>query len=173
MAAAPDYKTLRDFKTQFEKATYQILAADGITAVMPGSEEQKIPWTAVAVRFDRGGATGEKGFVADQLNEEYDTFEGTLLIENIVDYRTDQENEEPYVDRDHARRLDELIAQEDALFLEHLRPFADALEWLEVLSIMPIDPDEAPESEREVNVSRMRWRVVFRIRPEAWPTVSP
>ena len=169
--AAPDWKTLLDFKSQFERAAYQILAAAGITALMPGDEEQQIPRTVVQVMFQRGAATGSMGLLPDGLNQEYDEYLGTLVIENTVDPSVDEENEEAYLERTHSRYLDELVATEAALFLEHLRPFTTArLPYLDVITIVPQDPDERPEHERELNVSRLRWQVKFAIRTTAWPT---
>ncbi|HEX2101313.1 MAG TPA: hypothetical protein VHF69_11640 [Candidatus Synoicihabitans sp.] len=173
---APDFVRLLDFKTQFEQAAYQLLNTVGIAPYMPGNEEQQLPRTTVQVMFQRGGATGLMGLLPDGLNQEYSEFLGMLVIENTVDYLIDQENQEPYLDRDHARFVDELVAKEAALFLEHTRPFATTdtlLPWLDVLTIVPQDPDERPEHEREVNVFRLRWQVKFCIRSDAWPVPTP
>lgn len=168
---APSYKVLFDFKTQIEQAAYQILAAGGITPGMPGQETERVPVSTTTVSFAPGGATGDKGLVADKLNEEYDTFEGVLTVENMTDFLVDEENGDGYLTREHVRRLDELCATEHALFMEHIRPFGAYLDYLDVQMLMPIEPDEAPESEREVNVARKRWRLRYKIRSDAWPVV--
>lgn len=102
----------------------------------------------------------------------YAQYEGTLIVANSVGYETDEKTGTAYLTEDHVRTIDELTSTEMALFMEPLQPFTAALlPALDVQMLMPIEPDERPESEREVNVAFCRWRVRFQIRQAGWPTL--
>jgi hypothetical protein len=169
------YAALFDFRTQFVKAARQILTAGGLASVGPGEGVQKIPRYYTTVDFARGAATGRKTFVAlgDRRSTEYSQYFGTLSILNTVPMETDEKSGTQYLTEDHARALDELVATEHALFMEHLEPFAaPLLPLLDVQELIPIEPDERPLADREVNAAFSRWRVKFEIRPAAWPAVD-
>lgn len=166
------YKALWDFRTQFVRAARQILEAGGIQANSPGDNVQQIPRYQTSIDFRRSGATGGMAPVrpGGWRYHEYAQYEGTLIVQNTVPYQTDAETGITFVEEDHLRKLDELQAIEHTLFMEHLEPFTAALlPKLDVQKIIPIDPDERPEAEREINTAMMRWRIVFQIRAEAWP----
>lgn len=175
------YAVLFDFRTQFVKAARQILAAGGITATGPGEGVAKIPRYYTSVDFQLGGATGRKSPVAlgDYRYSEYSQFYGTLSIFNTVPAETDEKSGTAYLTEDHARTLDELIATEHTLFMEHLEPFSgldgDSVQFLplyDVQEILPMEPDERPIADREINAAFLRRRIKFDIRRTAWPTVA-
>lgn len=171
------YAALFDFRTQFVKASRQILDAGGITAEGPGEGNQKVPRYYTSVDFQIGSATGLKAPLYHDLgagnwrNGMYAQYEGTLSIMNTVGYETDAKSGTAYLTEDHVRTIDQLTSQEMALFMEPLQPFTAALlPLLDVQLLQPIEPDERPEADREVNVAFRRWRVRFSIRQAAWPT---
>jgi hypothetical protein len=169
------YAKVFDFRTQFVKAARQILAAGGITAYGPGEGIQQVGRTMTVVDFLRGAATGRQTPVAlgDWRYAEYSQFTGTLVVSNTVPMEIIQKDAGGYLTEDHVRDLEELTSTEHALFMEHLEPFTSALlPYLDVQELVPIEPDERPQSDREVNVANMRWRVKFEIRKSAWPTVA-
>lgn len=175
------YAALFDFRTQFVKAARQILAAGGITAVGPGEGVQQVPRYYTTVDFSRGAATGRKSPVAlgDFRFSEYGQFTGTLSIMNTVPIQTDEKSGTAYLTETHADALGRLVAQEHTLFMEHLEPFsaldeagAKFLPLLDVQELIPMEPDERPEQDREINLAFARWRVKFEIRRTAWPTVE-
>jgi hypothetical protein len=164
-----------DFRTQFVKAGRQILAAGGIVARGPGDGVEKVPRYFTSVDFQRGAATGRKTPVAlgDRRYSEYSQFFGVLTIMNTVPAETDEKTGTVYITEDHATALSELCAREHTLFMEHLEPFTSTLlPGIDVLEMIPIDPDERPIGDREVNAAFMRWRVKFEIRYDGWPTVA-
>lgn len=167
------YAARFDFRTQFVKAARQILTAHGIEAAGPGDGLLKIPRYFTSVDFTRGPATGRKGPVAlgGRRYSEYNQFLGTLAIFNTVEVETEEKTGLAYVTETHARVLDELCAKEHAIFMEHLEPFTAALlPWLDVQELMPIEPDERPANDRELNGAFTRWRIKFEIRYDAWPS---
>lgn len=167
-----EYAKIFDFRTQFVKAARQILAGAGITALGPGEGKPKISRTETTVDFLRGAATGRQTIVSlgGSRYREYSQFYGVLSIMNTSPYITDGKTDNAYITEDHVRALEELTSNEHALFMEHLEPFsAELLPNLDVQEILPIEPDERPAPDREVNASYMRWRVKFEIRNTAWP----
>ena len=172
------YATLFDFRTQFVKAARQILDAGGITAEGPGEGNQRVPRYYSSIDFAAGASTGIKAPIYQDLgggnfrSGMYAQFEGILSVMNTVGYETEAKTGIAYLTEDHVRTIDELTSKEMALFMECLQPFtASLLPNLDVQMVMPIDPDERPEQDREVNVAFRRWRVRFQIRQSAWPTV--
>lgn len=162
-----------DFRTQFVKAARQILAAGGIEATGPGEGTEQVPRYTTTVDFQRGAATGRKSpvILGDRRYYEYSQFYGTLAIMNTVPMETDEKTGDQYLTEDHCRTLDELVAKEHALFMEHLEPFTSALlPYLDVQEIIPIEPDERPIEEREVNAAFYRARIKFEIRSDGWPS---
>lgn len=174
------YAALFDFRTQIVKAARQILDAGGITAIGPGEGDQKLPRYVTVVDFQRGAfdPASQSRLIQDlgagaRRSSMYCRFTGTLTIMNSVPYETDEKEEDAYLTEDHARTLDELVAKELALFMEPLQPFTAALlPNLDIASILPIEPDERPVSEREVNVAFNRFLLGCAIRPGAWPDVA-
>lgn len=61
------YAEVFDFRTQFVKASRQILDAGGITAQGPGEGNQKIPRYYTSVDFQRGAATGIKAPIPQDI----------------------------------------------------------------------------------------------------------
>ena len=169
------YATVFDFRTQFVKAARQILAAGSIVAAGPGDGDNKIPRYFTSVDFQRGAATGRKGPVAlgDWRYYEYSQFFGVLSVLNTVPFETDPKTGDTYLTEDHARELDRLTSVEHALFMEHQEPFTSTLlPFLDVQELIPIEPDERPVADREINAAFARWRIKFEIRPTAWPTLA-
>lgn len=169
------YAALFDFRTQFVKAARQILTAGGIAARGPGDGVEKVPRYFTSVDFQIGAATGRKTAVAlgDFRYSEYSQFYGTLSVMNTVPAETDERSGTAYLTAEHARQLDELLAIEHTLFMEHLEPFTAALlPNFDVQEIMPLEPDERPPGEREVNTGYLRRRIKFEIRRSAWPVVD-
>jgi hypothetical protein len=167
-----EYAKRFDFRSQFVRAARQILAAGGIDADGIGSGNQQVPRTYTSVDFAAGAATGVKAPVAlgDRRYYEYSQFLGVLTIMNTAPIETVPEAEDAYITADHQRELDERVATERVLFMEHLEPFTAALlPWLDVQELIPIDPDERPVQDREINVAYLRYRVKFEIRYAAWP----
>ena len=57
--------------------------------------------------------------------------------------------------------------------MEHQEPFTSTLlPFLDVQELIPIEPDERPVADREINAAFARWRIKFEIRPTAWPTLA-
>lgn len=174
------YAALFDFRTQIVKAARQILSAGGIEAIGPGEGQQKLPRYFVAVDFVRGAfdPTIKQRLVQDlgagaRRSSMYCAFTGTLMIENSVPFETEEKSGSAYLTEDHARTLDELVSQQLALFMEPLQPFTAALlPNLDIQQIVPIEPDDRPVSEREVNIAYNRWLIRATIRPGAWPDVA-
>lgn len=169
------YATLFDFRTQIVKAARQILSAGGIAATGPGEGVAKVPRYYTSVDFQVGAATGRKSPVAlgDYRYMEYSHFTGNLAILNTVPAETEEKSGTSYLTEDHARTLDELVATEHVLFMEHIEPFTAAfLPLLDVQQILPLEPDERQMADREVNAAFLRRRLVFQIRQSAWPVVD-
>lgn len=167
------YAELFDFRTQVVRAARQILAAGGIEAVGPGEGVAKVPRYFISVDFARGGALGRKQPIPLSAGRafEYSSFAGILTVMVTVPMETDEKDGTAYLTETHARTLDETTAIAHTLFMEHLEPFtAVLLPKLDVQELVPIDPDERPESEPEINTVRLRWRLRFDIRPSAWPS---
>jgi hypothetical protein len=172
------HAALFDFRSQIVKAALQILSAGGITAYGPGQGVQEVGRYFVSVDFQRAGFTDNvKSPLALDLgagagrSRMYCEFTGTLSIMNSVPYETDEKTSAAYLLEDHVRTLDELTSTELALFMEPLQPFTAALlPNLDIMQLLPIEPDERPPSEREVNVAFTRWFIRASIRPSAWPT---
>lgn len=171
LARAEAYSLMFDFRTPIVKAARQILTNYGIDAVGPGEGTQKVPRYFTSIDFVRGAATGRKGPVklGDRRYMEYCEFFGTLAIFNTVPMETDEKTKTQYLSEDHARELDRLTSLEDAIFMEHVDALSPLLSLHEITSLMPIEPDERPENEREVNMAFRRWRAKVNIRYEAWP----
>lgn len=171
------FKALLDFRSQFVKAARQILDDGGIAATGPGEGTLNIPRYHSTVDFERGPATGSTAPIPLDLGAGpwrtpfHNEWEGTLTVLFSVPYETDEKTGAAYLTETHARTLDELDASALVLFAEGLFPFTAALlPNLDVLQILPIEPDERPEEQREVNTARTRFRVRFAIRQSAWPT---
>ena len=171
-----------DFRTQFTKAARQILDGYRITATIlgPGSGNQQVPRAYTSVDFQRGGADPTYKAPINlyfgggmMRNSQYAKFTGILSILNSCPYETEPESGNAYITQDHARLLDELCAQESAIFMEALQPFtADFLPYLDIQRLVEIEPDERPPAEREVNIAMMRWRVDFVIRRGQFPPTA-
>jgi hypothetical protein len=163
-----EYAKRFDFRTQFVKAARQILDAGGIEAAGPGDAVQRIPRYFTSVNFTRGAATGRKTpvILGDYRYAEYSQYFGTLAIYNTSPMGTTEKEADEYLLEDHVRVLDELCSKEHALFMEHLEPFTGLLPYLDVQELLPIEPDERPEQEREVDAAFMRWRVKFEMRTD-------
>lgn len=173
LARAQDYARCFDLRTAVVRAARQILDNYGITAAMPGSGDQNVPRAFTSVDFQKGAATGRKTVVilGDCRYLEYSEFYGILSVMNTVQIETTEETEDAYLTADHLRELDRLCSLEDAIFMEHVEPFTAALLPLhDICEIIPIEPDERPEEERELNVAFRRWRLKVAIRSDAWPS---
>lgn len=169
-----EYAKRFDFRTQFVKAARQILAAGSITATGPGEGVKNIPRYYTSVDFQRGAANSSRQkpvTLGGGRYSEYCQFLGVLSIFNTVPMETDEKTGAQYFTEFHARTIDELCAKEHTLFMEHLEPFVGFLPYLDVIQIVPIEPDERPLAEREVNAAFMRWQVKFEIRDNQWPSV--
>lgn len=174
------YAARFDFRSQFVKAAVQILAAGGITAYGPGQGINQMGRYFVSVDFQRGTFTPDvKSPLAQNLgagayrSRMYCQFTGILSIMNSVPFQTVEKTGEAYLLEEHVRTLDELQSQQLALFMEPLQPFtAELLPWLDVQQLLPIEPDERPVDEREVNVAFTRWQILASLRPTAWPDVA-
>lgn len=167
------YTKLFDFRSQFVKAARQILDAGGIEAAAPGDGIKRVPRHFTSLDFQRGAATGRQTHVAlgGWRYREYSQFTGTLSIWNTAPMAQIEKTDLIFDLEDHIRLIDELCAKEQVLFMEHMEPFsAQLLPNLDVQEIFPIEPDERPVNEREVDGAFMRWRVKFEIRKTAWPT---
>jgi hypothetical protein len=173
LARAQAYAERFDLRTAIVRAARQILDGYGLTAAIPGSGNTNVPRSFTSVDFQKGAATGRKLPVAlgDRRYFEYAEFYGTLTVMNSVPIETDAETEGAYLTAEHLRELDRLCSLEDAIFMEHVEPFTAALLPLhDVIEIIPIEPDERPEEEREINTAFRRWRIKVAIRSDAWPT---
>lgn len=167
-----EYAKRFDFRTQVVKAARQILTAGGVPAIGPGEGVQKVPRYYTSVDYQRGAATGNKSPVAlgDRRYSEYSEYFGVMTVINEIPVETIEKTAGGYLTEDHVRTLDELCAKEQTLFMEHLEPFTGLLPYLDVLQILPIEPDERPVQDRETNRAYMRWRVRLSIRYEGWPS---
>jgi hypothetical protein len=166
------YAELLDFRTQFVKAARQVLTAGGISAVGPGEGVQSIPRYYTTVDFQRGAATGRKAPVAlgGRRYYEFSQYYGVLSVMNTVTVEEEEKADGAYLTEAHVRVLDGLTSKEDVLFMEHLEPFTAALlPNLDVQELLPIEPDERPIADRELNAAFRRWRVKFEIRYDRWP----
>lgn len=174
------YAAVLDLRTQIVKAARQILAAGGITAIGPGEGNPQLPRSFSTVDFARGGFDPTRksplplnlggGAYRSSM---YSHFTGVLSVANYVPYETDEKGGGAYITETHARELDELCAKELVLFMEPLQPFTAALlPNLDIFAIVPIDPDDRPLTEREVNLAFVRWQITGAIRPTAWPNVA-
>jgi hypothetical protein len=172
LARAQEYAKRFDFRTAIVKAARQILADYDIVAVGPGDGVEKIPRYFTSVDFQRGAATGRKSPVAlgDRRYLEYSEYFGTFSILNTVPMETDERTGDEYLTPDHARELERLTSLEDAIFMEHHDAWSALLPLHEVTECFPIEPDERPINEREVNAAFRRWRLKVNIRYDAWPT---
>lgn len=167
------YAELFDFRTQIVRAARQILSAGGIEAAGPGDGVQRITRYFTSVDFQRGAATGQKAPIplSDSRAYEYSAYTGVLSFLVTVAAETEEKDGTAYLTETHVRTLDQVTATAHTLFMEHLEPFTSALlPSLDVREIVPLEPDERPEAEREINASRLRWRLTFAIRQSAWPS---
>jgi len=170
---AAAYALRFDFRTAIVKAARQILDGYDITAVGPGEGTAKTPRYFNSCDFVRGAATGRKSPVAlgGRRYLEYSEYFGTFSILNTVPMETTEKGEAEYLTEEHARELDRLTSLEDAIFMEHVGAFTpELLPYHEVTEMFPIEPDERPMQEREVNAAFRRWRLKVNIRYSAWPT---
>lgn len=170
---AAAYAKCFDFRTPIVRAARVQLEAFGIAAVGPGEGVAKTPRYFTSCDFVRGAATGRKCPVAlgGRTYMEFCEFLGVFSIMNTVPMETDEKSGEAFLSEEYVRELDRLTSLEDALFMEHISPFAPAQTPLhEVTSITPMEPDERPEREREVNVAFRRWQLKVNILYNAWPT---
>lgn len=174
------YAALFDLRTQIVKAARQILDAAGQTAIGAGEGVQQVPRYLTSLDFSRGAFDPtSKSPLAQDLgagpyrSSMYSRCTGTLSIMNAVPFETEQKSGSAYLTEDHQRTLDQITAQQLAIFMEPLQPFTEALlPNLDILRIIPIEPDDRPVNEREVNVSFNRWLLHIAIRPTAWPDVA-
>lgn len=174
------YAALFDFRSQIVKAAVQLLSSYGLNAYGPGQGVQKLGRHFISVDFQRGAFTENTKLPLIQdlgagrnRSSMYCEFTGTLSLMNSVPFETDEKTQEQYLTEDHVRELDQVTAQQLAIFMEPLQPFTSAnLPWLDVMQIRPIEPDDRPPSEREVNASFNRFALVVSIRPGAWPDVA-
>jgi hypothetical protein len=174
LARAQEYSKCFDLRTAVVKAARQILDSYGITAAIPGSGDTNVPRAFTSLNFQKGAATGRKTpvILGDRRYYEYSEFYGILSVMNTVPIETDPETEGAYITADHLRELDRLCSLEDAIFMEHAEQFTAALLPLhDIEEIIPIEPDERPEEEREINTAFRRWRLKVAIRDTAWPAV--
>lgn len=173
LARAQAYALIFDFRTPMVKAARQVLTTYGISAVGPGEGVNKVPRYCTSVDFQRGAATGRKCPVklGDRRYMEYCEFFGTFTLLNTVPIETDEKAENAFVSEDHVRELDRLTSLEDAIFMEHADLLSPLLPSHEVTEMFPIEPDERPIHEREINAAFRRWRVKINVRYEAWPSV--
>lgn len=172
LARAQAYSVVFDFRTAIVKAARQIMANYGITAQGPGDGITKVPRYFTSVDFQRGAATKRKSpvILGDRRYYEYSEFMGTFSVMITVPYETEQKNGTQYLTEDHARELDRVTSLVDAIFMEHVGQFtAVVLPLHEVTEMVPIDPDERPVEDREINVSYRRWQMKVNVRPDAWP----
>ncbi len=167
------YARVFDLRSAVVKAARQLLTAHGIVPLMPGDGVAKVGRYATSIDFQKGAATGRKLPVAlgDRRYYEYAEWFGILSILNTVPIETEERDAEAALTEDHLRTLDSLCAREDAIFMEHVEPFTAALLPLhDVLEILPIEPDDRPVAEREINAAMRRWRLRICVRSSAWPT---
>lgn len=173
LARAQEYAKRFDLRSAVVKATRQILTGYGIEAAMPGDAAARIPRAYTSVDFQKGAATGRKLPVAlgDRRFYEYGEWFGTLSIFNTVAMETTERDPDGVLTQDHVRELDRLCALEDAIFMEHVEPFtAELLPYHDVQEILPLEPDERPMQDREVNGAFRRWRLRLAVRYDGWPT---
>lgn len=173
------YKAVLDLRTQICKAARQILDEADIAATGPGEGTNKVPRYYSAVDFDRGAATGLTAPIPIDVGagawrtSMYCQWEGVLTILFSVPFETDEKTGDAYITETHARTLDELEASALVLFTEEFFPFTAALlPNLDIQQILPIEPDERPEEMREVNVTRVRFRLRVQMRQSGWPDVA-
>ncbi|MBC7367569.1 MAG: hypothetical protein H7343_12310 [Undibacterium sp.] len=168
------YAKLFDYRTQFVQAARQILSAGGIAAAMPGDGDQQIPRTYNSLDFAVGGADASRKIpvaLGGGRYREYGRFTGTLTLMVCVPIEEVQAAGDQLT-VEHLRELDRITSTARVLFMEHLEPFsATLLPNLDVQALVPIEPDERPEEAREVNTARLRWRLTFELRPNAWPSL--
>lgn len=171
-ARAVEYAKRFDLRSAIVKAARQILSGYGIEAAMPGDGTRRIPRSYTSIDFQKGAATGRRipVILGDRRYDEYAEWLGTLSILNTVSVETSERDPEAALTEDHLRELDRLCSLEDAIFMEHVEPFtAQLLPLHDVLQIVPIEPDERPENEREVNAAFRRWRLKVAVRYNQWP----
>ena len=171
LAAA--YAKRFDWRTAVVKAARQILDGYDITATGPGEGTAKTPRYYTSCDFQRGAATGRMTPVAlgDRRYSEYSEYYGIFSVMNSVPMETDKKTGTAYLTEDHARELDRLTSMEDAIFMSHVEAFTSTLlPYHEITEILPIEPDERPTADREVNVAFRRWRLKINIRSDQWPT---
>lgn len=170
---AAAYAIVFDFRTAVVKAARQALAAYEIEAVGPGEGVKKTPRYYTSCDFQRGAATGRKAPVpiGGRRYMEYCEYYGTFSIFNTVPMETEEKSGTAYLTEEHARELERLTSLEDAIFMEHVDLLSPLLPLHEVTECMPIEPDERPVAEREVNAAFRRWRLKINIRYSAWPSV--
>lgn len=173
------YAKVYDFRSNFNKAVRQILTAYSLTTQQPGEGIQQIARTYNSCDFAVGAATGATAPLAQNLgagvgrHSAYAQFEGTLTLLCSVPYEQEAQTGAYLITADHARDLDETVAQLYAIFMEALEPFkssGDFLPYYDIQQILPIEPDERPVHDREVNVAYVRFRIRFQIRQSAWPS---
>lgn len=169
------YAALFDFRTQFVQAARAILTAGEITAVGPAEGDQQLGRTYNSLDFAVGGARPDRRSrvaLGGGRYDEYCQYSGVLTLMVTSPMETTAAGAE-ILTNDHLREIDRICSTARVLFMEHLEPFTPALlPNLDVLTILPIEPDERPEETREVNAFRVRWRITFEIRSTAWSTVA-
>lgn len=172
------YAKIYDFRSNFNKAVRQVLTAYGVTVQQPGEGDQQIARTYNSCDFAVGAATGATAPLVQDLgagtlrHSAYAQFEGVLTLLCTVPYEQDPKTGSYLISADHARDLDLTVSQLYAIFMEALEPFkssGDFLPYYDIQQILPIEPDERPVHEREVNVATVRFRIRFQIRQSAWP----
>lgn len=173
-ALAAAYSKRFDFRTAVVKAGRQFLDTFGITAAGPGEGEEKTPRFWTSCDFVRGAATGRKSpvILGDRRYMEYSEYFGVFSIFNTVPMETEQKTGTQYLTEDHARELERLTSLEDAIFMEHVDGLSPLMSMHEITEMFPIEPDERPINEREVNAAFRRWRLKISIRYDAWPTTA-
>ncbi len=175
-----DYAKRYDFRTNFNRANLAVLSAYGLIAAAPGAGTGTVRRTAITTDFAIGAADPARKMPlpADVGGGAYRTsvyarWTGILTFICSVPYETNEladGNTAYTITADHARALDETVAQIYALYQEGLQPFtSDNLPYYDVQRLVPLEPDERPTEEREVNVAYVRFGVTFELRQAAMP----
>jgi hypothetical protein len=156
----------------------QILTAYSIGVKQPGEGTQQLARAYNSCDFAVGAATGTSVPLVQNFgagagrHSAYAQFEGVLTLLCTVPYEQEPTSGATFISADHARDLDETVAELYAIFMEAIEPFkssGDFLPYYDIQQILPIEPDERPVHDREVNVAFVRFRIRFQIRQTAWP----
>jgi hypothetical protein len=175
------YAALWDFRSNFNNAVKQIEAAYGRPGYQAGEGAQALTRMQTTWDFAVGAATGIDAPMAHNFgagaygHSAYAQFEGVLTHAHTAPYETEQSATGPIyrVADVHVRELDQRVAQTYAIYMQAIEPFlssGDFLPMYDVQQIIPIEPDERPQQDREVNVAYVRHRIRFQVRQAAWPT---